>query len=462
MDFDNLLSTWWQPAAPEREFTGQISRTSDGATTIELAGTLSGGPFAIQDPEPDVLFGVAKKGPLFTARRVMRSGAGLGMPGFPTEILRPRSLIVGAHVDESTHYDEAVLLATFVSDWLQESGIRVQVQPRTDAEAGTVTVSYKWPEVRTSQIEPGVSVSTWTAHYGEPRRAGYAITEDVALKVGLTVAVPIEQLIEDYVMPLVDLVSFATRRSNAIERVTVRTPSVTREIAGKSERVDLEFLTEWIVKPGSLAERLFAHHMNFAAGDASMGFDELLRGWFKLHRTLRASLAPYFGLLYAPPTYVNLRLVSISQTLEAYHRTRMGSRRAMSKEEFAALKKVLLDACPPVHRAFLQKKLGYLNQLSQVERTTQLLDRVQVPLRRLLPTRPKFAEEFIAARDAEAHPEGTQGKVDGVLLYDLTATATYVFEANIMLDLGFEEARCAELFERQPAYQHLVAHPVDT
>ncbi len=199
--------------------------------------------------------------------------------------------------------------------------------------------------------------------------------------------------------------------------------------------------------------------MNFAVADAPMGFGELVRRWFKLYHDLRPCLAPFFGLLYAPPTYADLRLVSISQALEAYHRASNLPRRVMSKEEFARFKKILLNACPPEHKEFLEKKFGYLNQLSQVERTNQLVDRAKVALRLLLATRPTFAVDFIAARDAKTHPEDTHAQFDGLHLYDLTATATYLFEANIMLDLGFDETACAELFEREPEYRHLAANP---
>lgn len=459
MDLDKLVSRWWQPETPDQEYAGLISCDTDGATTIELVGTLSGSPFPIDDPEPQVLHGLGNQGPLFTARKVLRSGARMGVPGFATEVLRPLSLIVGAHVDETTLYDEALLQMTFLTDWLQESGIRIEMRPSTDAQKGSIAVSYHWPTVRTSFVSPGVAVSTWTGHRGKDTGSGYAINEDVALKITLEKAIPVDDLVSDCVMPLLDLVSFGTRRSNAMDRLTLRSPSVTRVVGGKVEREDLEFLTEWIAKPEKEQKRLSVDHMNFALGDAAMAFDELVRRWFSLYQDLRPCLAPYFGLIYAPPTYVDLRLVSISQALEAYHRASKLPRAAMSKEEFANFKKVLLDACPAEQKEFLEQKLGYLNEISQIERTNQLLKRTGVALGRLLPTRPTFAVDFISARNAKTHPDATKSQLSGHQMYDLTATATYLFEACIMLDLGFDETLCAELFERQPEYRHLADNP---
>jgi hypothetical protein len=199
--------------------------------------------------------------------------------------------------------------------------------------------------------------------------------------------------------------------------------------------------------------------MNFSLRDAAMGFDELVRGWFALHKKVRLALAPFFGLLYGPPTYVDLKLVSISQALEAYDRASEQSRRAMPTEEFAKFKQLLMEACPDEHKDFLKQKLGYLNELSQVERTNYLVERARVPLRRLLAKRPTFAVDFIASRNAKTHPDKEKVGMDGLQMYDLTATATYLFAACVMLDLGFDENLCTQLFERQPGYIHLADNP---
>lgn len=460
MELDRLLSMWWEPATPTQEYAGQVSLDADGAVTIQLVGTLGGSPLPMKDPEPAVLHGLGNQGPFFTARKLIRAGARIGMPGFPSEVLRPQSLIVGAHVDETTLYDEAILQATYLSDWLQESGIRIEMRQGSNEQKGSVAASYVWPEIRTSQVAPGVTISTWSGHQGTPMRAGYTISETVALKITVETGVLVDDLVRDYVMPILDLVSFATGRSNAVDRLTIRTPSVTQTIGEQIQREDLEYVTEWIVKrPKVEPERLMIHHMRFALMEAPMGFDLLIQRWYKLYKDLRPSLAPYFGLLYAPPTYVDLRLVSISQALEAYHRASKLRRAAMSKEDFAAFKKALLQACPPGKRGFLELKLGYLNEISQVDRTLQLIDRAKVALRRLLESRPDFAVDFINARNIKTHPDQEKGDATGTQMYDLTRVGTFLFEANVMLDLGFDDTQCAALFERQPEYMHLVNNP---
>jgi hypothetical protein len=84
---------------------------------------------------------------------------------------------------------------------------------------------------------------------------------------------------------------------------------------------------------------------------------------------------------------------------------------------------------------------------------------VAVALRRLFANRPNFAVQFIRARDAKTHPE-RNAEPGGLQMSELTRVATYLFEASIMLDLGFDESQCAALFERQQEYLYLAdRHP---
>jgi hypothetical protein len=269
--------------------------------------------------------------------------------------------------------------------------------------------------------------------------------------------VPVDDIVRNYVMPLVNLVSFGTGRSNAVNALTLRSPSIVDKVAEEDHPRDLEFLTEWAMKPPQ-QDAPSPHEMNFTLPDASMGFEPLLQSWFRIQSQLSPCLAPYFGLLYAPPTYVDQRLVSISQALEGYQRS-TGSARAMPKEEYEVFRERLLAACPPERAEFLKQKLGYLNQVSQVERTTRLVDRATGVLGALFASRPNFATDFIKARDARTHPEDSSAQLSGPQLYDLMRSGTYLFEACIMLDLGFDASQCAALFERQPEYLHLVSHP---
>lgn len=456
-DGGRILSLWWVPGT-DSQLAGEISRANEMAQ-IAFVGTLSGSPVGFGEPEPPLLHGIGNQGPLFTARGLLRTGLRIGAPGFSSEVFSAQSLIVGAHVDEGTHYNEALLQATYLPDWMRISGILIDVTNRTGDQPGSVGVRYAWPPVQTCTLPDGTVITTRTSHAGQPSRSGYSVTENVALKITVPDALPVDDLVQRYIMPLLDLLSFATRHANGVDDLTIRSPDVTQDVEGVDVPLDLQFLTQWISQPPPPDDRLYPHKMNFALPEAPLGFQNLLWRWFDLHETLRPCFGPYFGLIYAPPLYTDLKLVSISQALESYHRATM-PQHAMPKTDFKALKTALLAACPDEHRDFVASKLGHFNEITQVERTSQLVRKARPCLPELLDTRPTFAEDFIKARNARTHADASKTRFSPLYLYDLAQTGRYVFEACVMLDLGFGESECAALFQRQPEYQHYARKPV--
>jgi hypothetical protein len=459
VELDRVLSLWWSPEAPEEKLTGEISRSTDGATNITVVGTLGPSPFPLQNPEPPLLHGLASHGAQYTARRPVGVGGHFGMPGFSTERYRPTSVVVGGHVDEATMYDEGLLEATYLRDWLQGSGLQIEVRSGDGEQPGSLGARYQHPAVRTTRIADVATASTWTSGHGATTRSGYALSENVAVKVALDAPVLIDDLIGSYIMPLLDLLSFATARTNAVDRVTLHSPAHRHRVGEETRPVDLEFLTHWTGKVGGEIERLTPDDMRFAVQEAPGGFEGLVTRWFELYPRLREAFAPYFGLLYAPPTYMDLQLVSISQALEAYHRAAGTTRRLLPKSVYGNLKATLIAACPEEHKEFLEPRLTHLNEPRQVERLSELVRRVEQPLQALLDPRPRFVRDFIDARNLKTHPDKRKRQFGGLQMYDLTHVGMYVFEANVLFDLGFGAALCRQLFDRNREFAHLATHP---
>jgi ApeA N-terminal domain 1 len=459
LELERVLSLWWSPDSPEEQFPGEISTDPDGATIITLIGTLGPIPFPLQNPDPPLLHGIASTGTQYTARQPIGAGGHFGAPGFATERYRARSVVVGGHVDETTLYNEALLEATYLRDWLPESGLRVEVRRGVEGQLGSLGASYQHPPVKSTRVADKATVSTWTSGHGENTRSGYTVSEDVALKIVVDTPVLIDDLIRDYVMPLLDLLSFGTARTNAVDRLTVHSPAFTRAVGASVQPDDLEFLAQWTGKVTGEIERLTPDEMRFGVRDVTAGFEGIATRWFELYPKLRMSFAPYFGLMYAPPTYMDLQLVSISQALEAYHRAVGTTRRILPKDVYSELQRILLEACPETHKEFLSPRLTYLNEPTQVERLTELVQRIQEPLERLLSHRPHFVRDFIAARNLKTHPDPRKRQFSGLEMYDLTRAAMYVFEANVLLDLGFDAAQSKVLFERNPLFAHLADSP---
>lgn len=464
MELDQVASIWWSPENPEDRHDGHISVRADGSAEIQLFGAFGDALLPSTDSAPSLLYGVGVDGESFTARRPGLAGSRSGLfSGFTTSRYRPLSLIIGkAHVDEVTLYNVAHLEVTYLRDWLANSGLRPEIQPSLGGERGALGVRYQSPDAESALLSSGAQVSTWTSHHLESTNRGYLQTEDVALEVELPEPLPIDELIAAYVTPFLDLLTFATGQRNWIDRLTVRSPALTRVIDGKTYPIPLQFIARWTGSPPEDAGRLVPNDMKFTASEAPGGLQAIIPRWFDLHMELRMALAPYLGLSYAPAQYIDLQLVSISLALEAYHRaghrTTAKSRALMKKDEFRDFKAKVLEACPARLVDTMDQKLAYFNEKPQTDRLAELVERVKDPLPWVASSFPDFATDFIAARNLKTHPDPIKRQFSAREMFDLTRVATHVFEANIMLDLGFTAANCCDLLSRNRSIAQFVAN----
>ncbi|MGC2192230.1 MAG: HEPN domain-containing protein, partial [Candidatus Dormiibacterota bacterium] len=71
---------------------------------------------------------------------------------------------------------------------------------------------------------------------------------------------------------------------------------------------------------------------------------------------------------------------------------------------------------------------------------------------------PDFATDFIAARNGKTHPDPSKRQFSAGEMFNLTRVATYVFEANLMLDLGFAAEACRELLSRNRSIAQFITN----
>jgi hypothetical protein len=106
----------------------------------------------------------------------------------------------------------------------------------------------------------------------------------------------------------------------------------------------------------------------------------------------------------------------------------------------------------------MDQKLAYFSEKPQTDRLAELVERVKEPLPWVASSFPDFATDFIAARNLKTHPDPIKRQFSAREMFDLTRVATHVFEANIMLDLGFTAANCCDLLSRNRSIAQFVAN----
>lgn len=460
MKFGPLVSVWWQPQNPTDRLVGHVEEDDGGRIHLALVGAFSGIPGM---PTLPLLHGSTSDGKLLTLVGLIATELKVPLlKGFPRSRFVAQELYVGANLTPGEAFDELVIEPTYLPEWAGVSGLSTKIGRHKGARTPSADVLYRWPKTRRAKTETGTRILLETAHETRQRRSARAITEQFVLRVRPDKEAPPNELVGSYGRALLDLVSLATQRPNTYSSVTLHSSRYSRRLRPrKIHYEDVEFRANWwssdaVQEPTESA--VGVQELLFTLADEVPPFEHIVPRWLELHKDLRDAVVPYFALIYAPPKFMDSRIIVLTQALEAYHRLRY-PQTVIPKAEFRAVRKHLRARIPYRYRTFLGDRLGYLNEPTQRGRLAQLVATVTEALPGLFSPQPRFVEELTDERNRQTHPGGSRPRVlrTGPQLYRLATTAAYTFQSLLLLELGFSARQIAPLWQRNAEYTGFVA-----
>lgn len=460
MKLGPLASVWWQPQNPSNRLVGHVEEHDDGRIELALVGAFSGMPGM---PTLPVLHGLTGDGKLLTLFDLIATELKLSVgKGFPRSRFVAHELYVGANLTPGEAFDELVIEPTYLPEWAGVSGLSTKIGRHGGARKPSADVLYRWPQTRRAKTAAGTRILLETTHGTRQRRSAHAITEQFVLRVRPGKAASPNELVGNYGRALLDLLSLATQHANTYSSVILHSKRYSRRLrARKIYYEDVEFRANWwssdaVQEPRESA--LGAQEILFSLADGTPPFEDLVPRWLELHADLREAVVPYFALIYAPPKFMDSRIIVLTQALEAYHRLRY-PQTVLPKAEFRAVRKSLRARIPHKYRTFLGDRLAYLNEPTQRDRLAQLVATVTQVLPGLFAPQPRFVAELIDERNRQTHPGGSRPRVvrTGPQLYRLATTAAYTFQSLLLLELGFGAQQIAPLWQRNAEYASFVA-----
>jgi hypothetical protein len=177
------------------------------------------------------------------------------------------------------------------------------------------------------------------------------ITEESAFWIKLPHQTNVEAIISDYALPLQYLVSLGTGEPNFFESVWLVKSSAPYDPV-KLWYSQASFTER---KP----ERLSSDQMVFDCSMIKDNVDEKLRLWMKAFRALEDVMRLFAREHSAPDLFLELRLTTIAQALESYHRIRV-----RPEETF----KTRLTDLFSVRESLIKPVVGDLNKFAEVVR----------------------------------------------------------------------------------------------
>jgi len=188
--------------------------------------------------------------------------------------------------------------------------------------------------------------------------------------------------------------------------------------------------------------------MLFTLEDVEGRFGALIKRWLEIHDTFVGACNVFFGIQYAPQTFLDTTLLAVMQSLELYQAKRKGR----GAEPKATIPPEVLASLPADVKLQLQECLQ-----GPVAFGTTLLElfdehrSVIAPLSHLGTA--GLVEEVMQLRGQVLHwKEADQLPNYGYRLHLVTETLKILMKACLLAELGFTEEERAKLFDRNLAY----------
>lgn len=311
MDAFSTTGFWWLPATPDAQVAGSIHFDPSDGTQLNLLGTLTESADALhimlsEERRFETVHGVAD-GSFYTLVDCLCTGSKLQSPGFQSEDYNVRLWLRGsALVDGGDLFTEMVLEYEYLDEWAGVGRLGVQsIHPTQSGEVHSHVVSYV--EIgNTATLADGTTIELHTSHPGQFGYKSFEIQSECQFHIK-----------SPKPLSLSELGKLAGRCQNFVT-LLCDDPSATKSYTVIAEGgALLEVGSQFVfVRHGPTPNRVGAQMLR---PPTLADFGTLMTTWFALYESNDRSLNTYFGLVYAPPTYTEIRFVTAATAAEGLH-----------------------------------------------------------------------------------------------------------------------------------------------
>ncbi len=440
---------FWLPEQPDTKLSGVLKISESGEITVDLAGEF-GDPFVKprrlgisarpseeeEALDPARIVGILQRGGRLTLDRCLHQKSRFSLPGHvSTSTVSAELALVGAEYCEG----EEVLFSEFsftiegLDAWLSISGI--EIEPNTASGGGLIR--YHIPDdipvhlpteaelrFRFGLTFPSVSVPITEA----------AVQQTAEVQINLREPRPIEY----FTSVASKLCNFLTLVLDEAVSIQSMTGYLDQETTGGEHRpVPVKLYGQFAPWPEK-KPTVRLHHTLFRYPQVAIQLDNMMGKWFENYETFEPAFNLYFALRAQPSQFLDTKILWLCQALETVHRRSSGETE-MQEEEFASLRKSVMQNCPPNRRQWLGLRLR--NELSFRNRINRLLD----PFNRWFGDEDKreaFVNVVCDTRNYLTHYDDvtTKDRASGPdEMFGLYEKLEALFQLHLLSQLGFDD-----------------------
>lgn len=311
---------WWLPGDPGLAIVGRLTYKPNQRMFLELFDAFAE-LLELKDFRTDIILGVTVEGHLCTLFGNMRSQFKGAWPGLVTQSFTCDYLYVGHHFAtlEDIQFSEYQIGYWGLEEWLGEQTISVQVTMQEERRGFTASFQEKSPQRFALPNKGGEMYFAANASNSFGRRHGRQfVTIDTEMIVGFKS--DSSQSYRWYEATFFDIerlfalmTGYATSPARILARVTEEKNSLGSLFRDRHS------------EDGRDVSRV---QMMLTYPVLSEQFQDYVSRWLAVVDEFRPVIDIFFGTLYQPQMYLQLRFLALMQALEGYHRIRTQGQRA--------------------------------------------------------------------------------------------------------------------------------------
>ena len=433
-----FVGEWALPGADEaaRAIPGTLSWSSKRAT-LKLHHTfkeLNGAIYGDEVHQYEALHGKTIDSQFVT----MLKASG-GSPGFslgPTGVRQPQTLVsswvvVGAHVDSQTRYNEIRVRIPGLELWLGRSGIEQSFFTKTDqSPAGAAYVINGVPEETISIPSAGITIG-WSFD----RNFGGNLATDISVRTSACL-----RLESDEPQNL-DWFLAQLRKATTLLAFIAGSPMAPDRITAKIEKHGPEVEILIALRESKCCTYRSETDFYMLRENMNVTLGAVFSKWYEIYETVAMPSQLALSVLSSEGLWLHVEFLSHLQTLEGLHRaTAFGL--YVEPEKYEAIRQAISNAIPPSiesdHRDALKARIKYGNEVSLRKRLDSLVHRLQLPLRKwILAGDGSVPHRWIDTRNYYTHWDETsrESVLDGLSMHLAHVRMRHLIRA-LFLDLA--------------------------
>ena len=444
---------WYLPTKPTNEVVGVLRYSLRSGLLLSLTGTLSkdfnrgAGSYAL-------IYGLVADNPygrFVTLVDCFQRRSTLAIPGFASEQIRANRAYIGSlhlRTEEESQFLSVRASYTHLAEWSGLTGFTRLLAERPTP--GTIAARYQKPaplelvveQERRLRVEVEASVVQGNKRFEIDERV------ELTLSGGGTFS-SLEPL-RSFVSPFEDFLTFAVDAPSPAEEILFTAEST----EGTVRRESIYLIYQPVFQGGEKNGTPIARDKLFRWPDVRYSHPELVGRWFRFRRDYKAACDTYFGFQYAPPTYLETKVLLLHIALGLFLVDRVHDE--VIQRALASLRQAALT---PRDESWL-RILPSAEELSLPWATLALIQDygdILVPALGAEPER--FVTELLTARHDLFHPPDVPGprRSSQLHLLHLIERLSLLIKVRILESLGFSREEISGLLSENQRYLNLAS-----